>query len=118
MPTNIDDYSKHFDPDYELPEPPTPTRLSVPLRLGFAITISIVGVFMLLAGTMGMTAQAQTQVNMFGMTIPYQYAQAALAISGLLWMACAWLIRISAVIPAAVIGALALLVSLVWGIAF
>ena len=54
MNSHIDDYSKHFDPDYELPDPPPAEELSPATRMLFGWTVQVAGAGMLIFGAMNL----------------------------------------------------------------
>jgi len=106
MPTHADDYSKHFDPDYKLPDPPPAEEMSPTTRMVFGWTVQATGIAMLIFAVMNMTLAAMngSLAPPYGGNIREGLPTIALAISGMGWLVAGFGIRRSSLTAAAIGG--------------
>ncbi|MBB03200.1 MAG: hypothetical protein CMJ47_11180 [Planctomyces sp.] len=111
MNSHIDDYSKHFDPDYELPDPLPAEELSPATRMLFGWTVQVAGAGMLIFGAMNLilaTANG-TIAPPYGGVLTEGLPTLALATAGFGWIVAGFGIRRSSLMTAAVGGLIGLI---------
>lgn len=111
MASHVDDYSKHFDPNYELPDPPPAQEMSATTRFVFGWAVQVAGIAMLIFAFLNLLLAFAngTIAPPYGGTIREGLPTIALATAGLGWLLAGFGIRRSSLMTAGVGGLIGLI---------